>query len=257
MASYHITMEIIKKYLSNGQYLTHEYEKTSVFLHHTCGLTAEGAWAWWNETPERVGTPFIIDRNGKIIECFNPKIWAYHLGIRGDDNYHEKHSVSIELVSGGGLYLDNGEFRFYPLYPNKLYYTVIPKKDVCELEKPWRGFKYYHKYSDEQIGALKELLLWILSEFPSIEIQNPLGDFWEYNPDVVDNHLKGVWSHSTVRPDKSDIFPYLPLIAMLEEVPQAVSPISEDSGSEEELLDPVIPSKPPKPSKNSRPKSQV
>jgi len=208
-------MEIIKKHLSNGQYLTHEYDKTSIFLHHTCGLTAEGAWAWWNETPERVGTPFIVDRNGKIIECFNPKIWAFHLGISGDDNYHEKHSVNIELVSGGGLYLDKGEFRFYPLYPNKLYYTVIPKEDVYEFDKPWRGFKYYHKYTEAQIEALKGLICLILKDFPTIEIQFPLGDFWEYKPEVIIDHLKGLWSHSTVRPDKSDIFPYPPLIEML------------------------------------------
>lgn len=214
----HIVMEIIKRHLNNGQYLTHEYEKDSIFLHHTCGLTAEGAWRWWNETPERVGTPYIIDRNGKIIECFDPKIWAFHLGIRGDDNYHEKHSVNIELVSGGELYYDKGEFRFYPLYPNKLYYSVIPEEDVYEFTEPWRGHKFYHKYSTAEIEALRELLCWILREFPSIQIQNPLGNFWEYNEEVVNKKLKGLWSHSTVRPDKKDIFPYPPLIDMLDEV---------------------------------------
>ena len=112
-------MDLVKKHLSNGQYLTQEYEKKSQFLHHTVSTNAMSAWRWWNSTPERVGTPFIIDRDGSIIECFDPKMWAFHLGIVGDDNWHEKHSINIELTSAGPLYYHNKEFRFYPLWPNK------------------------------------------------------------------------------------------------------------------------------------------
>jgi hypothetical protein len=211
-------MEIIKKYLTNGQYLTAEFEKDSLFLHHTVGLTAEGAWNWWNQTPERVGTPFIIDRNGIIIECFNPKYWAYHLGLVGDDNYHEKHSVNVELVSGGRLYEKNGEFYFYPLYPNTQYYTKIPKDDVFTLSEPWRGHLYYHKYTELQLKALKEFIPYIVKLFPKIVLPYPLGDFFEYDFEVVKDHKSGLWSHSTVRVDKDDIFPYPPLLETLEEI---------------------------------------
>lgn len=211
-------MEIIKKHLTNGQYLTREYEKTSIFLHHTVGLTAEGAWSWWNQTPERVGTPYIIDRNGVIIECFDPKVWAFHLGISGDDNYQEMHSVSIELVAAGRLYKDNNQFKFYPLYPNKLYPVVIPKEEVHILKEPWRGHLYYHIYTDEQITALKELLRFIFGLFPQITVAHPLNHFYEYNADVILNKLPGLWSHSTVRPDKDDIFPYPPLLEAITEV---------------------------------------
>ena len=211
-------MEIIKKHLTNGQYLTREYEKTSIFLHHTVGLTAEGAWSWWNQTPERVGTPYIIDRNGVIIECFDPKVWAYHLGIKGDDNYQEMYSVSIELVAGGRLYKEGNIFKFYPLYPNKLYYTIIPTEDVHIMKEPWRGHLYYHKYTIEQLLALKELLRFIFGLFPKMVITSPLNYFYEYNENVILKKLPGLWSHSTVRPDKDDIFPYPPLLKSLEEV---------------------------------------
>jgi N-acetyl-anhydromuramyl-L-alanine amidase AmpD len=210
-------MEIIKKHLTNGQYLTADYEKTSLFLHHTAGPTAEGAWNWWNETPERVGTPFIIDRNGKVVECFDPKYWAFHLGIVGDDNYHEMHSVNIELVSCGKLYKDtDNKFKFYPLYPNKMYPQIIPDNEVYIFSEPWRDNLYYHKYTDAQIEALKELIPYIIKIFPTIKVLKPLGAFYEFNQDVVDKHLTGLWSHSTVRANSSDIFPYPPLLEALE-----------------------------------------
>ena len=94
-------MEIVKKYLTNGQYVSTEDEKRSVILHHTVSLNADSAWRWWNTTPERVGTQYIIDRDGTIIECFDPKFWAFHLGVVGDDNWHESHSVAIEIVAAG------------------------------------------------------------------------------------------------------------------------------------------------------------
>ena len=54
-------MDIVKKHLTNGQYLTTKDEKYSQFLHHTVSTNAMSAWRWWNSTPDRVGTPFIID----------------------------------------------------------------------------------------------------------------------------------------------------------------------------------------------------
>jgi len=211
-------MEIIKKYLTNGQYLTAEYVKDTIFLHHTAGLNAEGAWQWWNQTPERVGTPFIIDRDGTVIECFDPKVWAFHLGITGDDNYHEKHSISIELVAGGQLYKEGDQFRFYPLYPNNHYFTVIPKEEVFSLKQPWRGYNLYHTYTQAQLDTLKELIPYLIELFPTLVLPSLLGTFYEYDPGVVANHKPGLWSHSTVRENKNDIFPYPPLLETLEEI---------------------------------------
>jgi len=211
-------MEIVKKHLTNGQYMTSAYPKNSIFLHHTAGLNAEGAWQWWNQTPDRVGTPFIIDRNGVIVECFDPSIWAFHLGLTNDDNFHESHSVSIELVSGGQLYEEKGVFKFYPLYPNINYYTLIPKEEVYTFNKPWRGHLYYHKYTDAQIKALTELIAYLVKLFPGITIPTPLGNFYEYNPAIVAEHSGGLWSHSTVRADKTDIFPQESLIQALEDL---------------------------------------
>lgn len=208
-------MGIVKKHLTNGQYISQPYEKYSQFLHHTVGTDAMSAWRWWNSTPDRVGTPYIIDRDGVIFECFDPKFWAYHLGIKGDDNWHEKHSVNIELVSSGALKYEDKEFRFYPLWPNKLHYTTIPEDEVYTFDKPWRGFKHWHRYSDDQIDALVWLMGKNALEFPTLGFDNDIEGIFEYQPEVITNHLPGIWAHSTVRKDKTDPFPYPPLIKAL------------------------------------------
>jgi len=211
-------MDIVKKHLSNGQYLTAEFEKFSQFLHHTESTTAMSAWRWWNSTPARVGTPQMIERDGVIMECFDPKMWAYHLGITGDDNWNEKHSVNIELVSAGHLHYEEKEFRFYPLWPNKTRYTVIPEEEVYIFSKPWRGQKYFHNYTEDQLESLKWLIGRNALDFPTIEISNDIESIFEYNPKVIKDHLPGLWAHCTVRENKDDVFPYPPLIEALKDV---------------------------------------
>ena len=220
-------MDIIRKHLTNGQYLTQKFEKTSMFWHHTIGTTAMSAWRWWNSTPQRVGTPFIIDYDGPIYECFDPAMWAYHLGVSGDDNYHEKHSINIEIVSAGPLRYKNKQFRFYPLWPNKLRYTVIPKDEVFSFDEPWKGHRHWHKYSDAQIDAAEWLAGKILLENKGISLDTDLSKIFDYNEDVLNNHLSGMWTHNTVREDKSDIFPYPPFIDMLNKLQSDLLPATK------------------------------
>lgn len=211
-------MEITKKHLTNGQYLTHEYEKKSLFLHHTVSTNPESAWRWWNSTPERVGTAYIIDRQGGIIECFDPKVWAYHLGVVRDDNWHEKHSINIELVAAGPLRFEEGEYRFYPLWPNKFRWTLIPENEIIKLKKAWRGYEIFHNYTNEQLESLKWLIGKLYLDFPGLRVDNDLNNFFEYDESVIKEHKPGIWSHSTVRLDKSDIVPTPDLIKALKEV---------------------------------------
>ena len=211
-------MDLIKKHLTNGQYLTSKEEKFSLFLHHTIGTNGISAWRWWNSTKTRVGTPYIIDRDAVIMECFDPSMWAFHLGIKGDDNWHEKHSVNIEMVSAGPLHWVDKKFIFYPLWPNKMHFTIIPEEEVYSFKKPWMGFEHWHLYNEDQLESLKWLIGKIALDFPSIGIENNIDDIFTYNPKVVEDHMPGIWTHGTVREDKSDIFPYPPIIEAVKEV---------------------------------------
>lgn len=208
-------IQIEKKYLSNGQYLTQVYEKIALFLHHTISTNASSPWRWWNSTPQRVGTAYIVGRDGHIVECFDPKMWAWSLGVRGDDNYMEQHSIGIELVAAGPLRLMDGEFRFYPLWPNTRHYKVIDKDDVYELDHEWVGEKYWHAYTEAQIKATVALTKKILKDNKKIKVQKDLSEFYTFDSSIVKDHKPGIWAHSSVRKDKSDIFPYPPLLEAL------------------------------------------
>lgn len=202
-------MEIVKKHLQNLQYYPEFTNKNMVFWHHTAGTSAEGALSWWNQTPEKVGTSYIIERDGTIIEAFEPTKWAYALGVKGDDDFIEKHSIGIELVAVGQVYPEGSEFAFYPLFPSKVGRKPIPASDVVTLDKPWRGFKHYQKYTDKQIESLIWLTKKLMEDF-KIPLQANFKNFFEFNPDVAATniHTPGIWGHTTVRQDKNDVVPY-------------------------------------------------
>jgi len=211
-------MEIIKAHLKNGQYKDKETPKSLITLHHTAGTTASGALDWWDQTPARVGCAYVVDQDGKIYEAFDPKYWAWHINIPNDGDFFEKANIGIELVNPGFVFpRKDGNFNFYPMYPNTNYHTVIPKEKVVECE--FRGFKYFQKYSEAQLDSLSWLLDKLIKDF-KIPMQEPklFDHFWEHNKIAIDLKLPGIWSHSTFRSDKSDIFPYEPLISMVSEV---------------------------------------
>jgi len=203
-------LTIVKtKPLKGDQYYPVEKTKNQIFLHHTAGTTAEGAIAWWNQTPEAVGTPYVIDRDGTIYECFDPDYYAYHMGVRGDNNHVEKHGIGIELVSAGHLYRLKGSEKLYflPLYPKTLAKKEIPAEDRIKLPDSWRGYKHYHKYTDAQIKSVCALIEYLCKRY-DIKVQDKSRQFFTY--DESGEVLKGkggIYSHTTVRKDKDDIFP--------------------------------------------------
>ena len=239
-------MDILKKHLTNGQYLTTVYDKLSQFLHHTVGTNAKGAWRWWNATPDRVGTAQMIDRDGSIWECFPPEMWAFHLGVSGDDNWHEKHSINIEIVAAGPLRFEDGQYIFYPLWPNKVHQITIPKDEVFTLDKAWKGHRHWHKYTDAQIESLKWQIGKNALDFPKLGLDNDIDKIFEFNQEVLDDHLPGIWTHNTVREDKSDVFPYPPLITALKEVQAELTEVKKAT---------VIPEVEKKAKKITKPKS--
>ena len=199
---------IVSKPLKNGQYLSSIEEKKSIFLHHTAGTTAKGAMDWWDQTPERVGTAFVIERDGTIYQCFDPQYHAYHLGVKGDDDWQEKHSVGIEIVAAGPL---RGGI-FYPLWPSKASPKAIPADDIIAI----KGGDYdgYHKYTDAQVSSVCQLVEHLKELFPSIELPKQMPSL-KYDSSIVKEHKPGIWAHSNVRADKNDIFPQPSLITAL------------------------------------------
>lgn len=194
-------MKIIKSHLKNGQYYTARYPKTSIFFHHTVSGSAKSSLDWWDQTPEVVGTQYIIERDGTIIEAAPPECYLYHLGVPDDDNYFEKHTINIELVSWGRL-TKNGE-----VYLNT-YNQRVPKEEVYHLKKPYKEQSFFHRYTQEQIDSSLWLICHLQLNF-GIEIKNDLSKLCEYDPNIVKEKVPGLYTHGMVRKGKDDIFPQL------------------------------------------------
>lgn len=190
--------KISKIPLKDNQYYQSGYPKKHIFLHHTAGGSAASSVAHWASNPDHIATPYIIDRDGTIYETFDPKYWAYHLGVKGNSQI-EKSSIGIEICSYGGLKDDK-------TYTGK----VIPKDKQAKCD--FRGYQYWEAYTPEQISALKLLLPYLLDRF-KITPQIDRKDFWEYkNPLTLP---PGIYSHTTVRKDKIDIFPQKELVDLV------------------------------------------
>ncbi len=87
---------------------------------------------------------------------FSSKHWAFHLGLKSAHFKGlpfiklDKTSIGIEICNWGYLVEKNGKF---------LNYVGKEVKDVCKLDKPYKGFTYFENYTKEQIASTKELLL--------------------------------------------------------------------------------------------------
>lgn len=192
---------IIKLPLRKEQYYQTVHPKKYIFLHHTAGGSAASSIAHWASNSEHVATPYVIDRDGTIYETFDPRYWAYHLGVKGNSTI-EKQSIGIEICSYGAL-----DPHTRKTYTGK----VIPEDKTVEVS--FRNMTLWEAYTPEQIDSLKVLLPYLIEKF-NIQLQPDRSKFWEYSdPSTLPT---GIWSHSTVRKDKIDIFPQKELVELVQ-----------------------------------------
>jgi N-acetyl-anhydromuramyl-L-alanine amidase AmpD len=210
-------MEINKSLkLTDNQYYKTEQPKKIIVLHHTVsGKGVAGDVNWWNNTPDRIATSFIVEREKGVYQVFDEKYWAHHLGITASTLKQYGSSVSnqrlnqlsigIEIDSWGGL-TKGGDGNWYA---GKI---CIEKSNVQEYPKGFRGFYAFEKYTKKQIADVKQLLLYLNKKYEIPLKYNP--EMWEVSRKaLVGTH--GVFSHVSYRPDKSDCHPQPELIEML------------------------------------------
>lgn len=210
-------MKIIKIDFPETQYYKLEMPKKIIVLHHTVsGNGIDGDVNWWKTNPERVGTPFIIDRDGNVYQLFDEKYWIHHLGIK---QHHLKQfkskvtnqrlnelSIGIELDNWGGLVKKGCEWFSYTG-------SKIDCKNVQEYPQGYRGFYGFEKYTEKQISALKELLQ-LLTKKHNIKTDH-FPQLFDFNEKALKGY-HGIWSHTSYRPDKSDVHPQPELVKMLQ-----------------------------------------
>jgi len=201
--------------LKESQYFAEESAKTQIYLHHTAGNgNAEAVSRYWNGTSDRVATAFVVGQDGLIVQCFSSKHWAWHLGIskaefKGQGAKYQnldKASVGIEVCNWG--YLKEKDGKFYN-YVN----TRVPDSMVTTLDEPFKGFKHWYKYTDAQIESTRQLLVYLCDTYNIPR---------EYRAQIFSldkeafKGTPGIYTHNSVRKDKSDIYPCPRIIQMLE-----------------------------------------
>ena len=213
--------KINKDLLPPGEYYEGKTNKTRLFLHHTAGWhnpynTVSG---WAKDSRGRVATEFVIggqsvkgneDRfDGEVVKCIPTGGYGWHLGACSRKTHIE--SVGIEVCNFGSI------------KEGKTWAKVTADSDqIIELAKPFKGNKFWHKYSDKQIQSLKDLILHIAKRDNIdprkglVELIHTMGEdaFSHYNVSLVEK-TPGLWNHTNVRRDKVDMFPQQELIDML------------------------------------------
>src|SRR3954452_18159782 len=80
--------------LKKGQYFSDLTAKKFVVWHGTAGRTlhtpvsgrpgkATTSIDAWNLNADRVGAPWLVDRDGTIYQTFNDSAWIFYLGLKG------------------------------------------------------------------------------------------------------------------------------------------------------------------------------
>lgn len=230
--------------LQPNEYSRTDEKKEWLFLHHTAGWNNPFAVVtdWELDKRGQVGTQFIVGGrhlqtldekyDGQIVQCMpDYKCYGWHLGI-GNTKVHRS-SVGIELCNFGWLVKDGRDFRTYPILDSKGRLVrkgvVVNPKEIVDLKREFRGYRYFHKYSENQLMALKYLIEKIGKDI-GIDItsglkekikKDPLTAF-DYDDNVRTGKLKGLFCHTHVSPpnkwgnfEKWDLFPQDEVIQLI------------------------------------------
>jgi hypothetical protein len=209
--------------LSENQYVREETPKKQITLHHTAGnASGVGTISMWDTDDRgRIATCVTISGpgakgtyDGEICQAFSSKYWAYHLGIKPEVfkaykvSYQrlDKIAIGVEICNWGPISFRDGK---YYTYVNR----EIPESQVTKLDKPYKGHLFYHKYSDAQIQAVKDLLVYWKGIY-NIDLTYNYDQMFTVNTKALKGE-NGLYSHNSYRKDKTDIYPCPRMIAML------------------------------------------
>lgn len=184
--------------LSARNYIPEVYPKDLIVLHHTVGGTARSTINWWESQSSRIATAYVIERDGHIHEVFDPRYWAYHLGVQGVGAALDRRSIGIELACEG------------PVTRSNTGYTAFGrafKGGIYDHGSTWRSqSRFWAAYPDAQTDAAVELVSHLCSLF-GIQRQAPSNHI-DFNATLFT--FKGILGHHHLRADKSDPHPGFP-----------------------------------------------
>lgn len=226
-------LKIIDMFLPEDNYYTETTNKTSIWLHHTAGGgSAKYVIGGWKQRSDKVATSYVIggidksdsSMNGSVYRAFDDAHYANHLGIShaqlklidnpaSTKDIH-RNSIGIELCNWGYLTQSNGKFFTY-------LNTEIPSDQVIDLGFSFRGYRYYHKYTPEQLNSLEQLLRYLMSKHGIVSKKRWSAGSFEFDEAAFKNQ-EGIFTHTNTRRDKFDCSPQPELLNLLNKISQSV-----------------------------------
>ncbi len=226
---------IVAERVPARHYFREEFPKRQIYLSHSISHPhPRFVLERWQASPYKLGSCFLLAGqpyphethydDGQIHQCFHSKYWAMHLGVHAQANQvpeafktktHtrtlEKHSISIVLCSAGALSWEGG--RFYTSFRK-----VVPEEQVIEYMDPYRGMRFFHRYTPAQIEALRKLLLY-LREVYAIPLRYR-SQIWDISEQALEGE-PGLFTRCSVRSDVRSMHPQPELIEMLLNLPNS------------------------------------
>lgn len=195
------------------------YAKQQIYLHHTSGSSVQGSINWAYQQANGIAAQIYIDHNGNVYSAFPINMWAYHLGLKPkhltapnalSHDELSRQSIAIELCSWGGLTeTQTGKIR---TWNNKPFVG-----EITQYDQTYRGYTLFEAYAQAQIDVLYEVLVFLGNTF-HIPTQVPnVKHLFDICPEATQGQ-PGIYTHSSVRPDKSDCHPDPKLIQMLRDL---------------------------------------
>jgi hypothetical protein len=235
-------LKITKAHMPKGEYMKGPTMKDYLFIHHTAGWENpfKTIRHWAKDKRGAVATEFCLggqkitnqdaQYDGQVVQAFPEGGYGWHLTV-GRRKIHTD-SVGIEVnnfgqLTKGGYYKKvKGQRTWMQKKADKFYtYVGVEAHDdqVFDLGKEFRGYQYWHNYTDAQIESLRKLIQHI-SLRDSIDVSKGLPEmirekgtwiafnfcdtnYCEQNP--------GLWAHTNVRKGKVDMYPHPKLVEML------------------------------------------
>lgn len=216
------------KLLDSNQYNSDKCNKIEyIFIHHTAGWhdPIKVIEDWNTDQRGKIGTQFVIGgssitnndnvSDGKVVQCIPDLYWAAHLGSfkeHGININMHKNSIGIELCNFGWLTKKGSKYITYSG-------QTAHNNQVTNVS--FRGYDYWHDYSDKQLDSLYNLIIYLANKY-NVDVQQGLPynlknsrPAFEWSKEACDGKIKGLLSHTNVRKDKFDVYPNKKLINLL------------------------------------------
>jgi N-acetyl-anhydromuramyl-L-alanine amidase AmpD len=213
--------------LTDDQYFKEHTDKTNICLHHTVGGSAKSTFDYWQSNPDRIATPYIVERDGTIYEVFDPSYWAHHLGLKMPKNIvYNQRTIGIELASEGALRSGHelntrlGQEKFDTAYlyafdidtppfahAKRLYHIFNDGDKFFDCGINFRDYGFFDLYDEPQTVATIALVNHLCEQFNIPKQLVPFTDKLAFDTSILTNNWSGVYTHVNVRADKSDLSP--------------------------------------------------